>query len=66
MEDRLLPKQSAILDVIRKHHMIQMKTLKRSFVNTPIRTLSYHVRRLIDKGFIKKRGTTKGVYYEAI
>lgn len=66
MEEKLFIKQSAILGVIREHKMLQMKTLKRSFYNTPIRTLSYHVQKLIEKGFVKKRGRTNGVYYEIV
>lgn len=65
MEEKLFIKQSAILDVIKEHGLIQMKTLQRSFVTTPIRTLGYHVKKLIEKDLIKKRGITNGVYYEA-
>lgn len=66
MEDKLFIKQSAILEVIREYKLIQMKTLKRSFYTTPERTLRYHLRRLRLAGLVRKRGTTKGVYYEAI
>ncbi len=65
MEERLFIKQSALLEVIREHKLIQMKTLKRSFYTTPERTLRYHLKRLRQVGLIIKRGRTNGVYYEA-
>lgn len=66
LRESLFIKQAAILDVIQEHQMIDFKTIKRSFVGTNDRTLRYHLKRLIDAGFIKKRGATKGVYYEII
>lgn len=62
--DSLFIKQTAILDVILEHHLINFKTLRRNFVGTNDRTLRYHLKQLRDKGFIKKLGATKGVYYE--
>lgn len=58
-------RQSAILDVIREHQLINFSTLKRNFVVINNRTLRYHIKKLLDKGFIKKLGTTKGVYYQS-
>ena len=66
MESKLFIKQTAILEVIREHKLIQMKTLKESFYNTPERTLRYHLKRLRQAGLIIKRGKTNGVYYKAI
>lgn len=64
MEDNLFIKQSAILEVIRELGMINFQTIKRNFVGTNERTLRYHLKQLQNKRLIKKRGTTKGVYYE--
>lgn len=60
----LFIKQAAILDVILEHQLIDFKTLKRNFVGTNERTLRYHLKKLADSGLIRKRGATKGVYYE--
>ena len=65
LRESLFIKQVAILDVIQEHQMVNFKTIKRSFVSTNDRTLRYHLKKLVDNGFIKKRGATKGVYYEA-
>lgn len=64
-EDSLFIKQSAILEVIKDHKLINFDQLKRRFMGINERTLRYHLKRLADLGFIKKRGATKGVYYEA-
>ena len=63
-EDSLYIKQAAILDVIREHGLVNFQTIRRSFIGSNERTLRYHLKRLIDLGLIKKRGTTKGVHYE--
>lgn len=64
--DTLFIKQASILEVIREHKMIPSKELRRRFLGIKDRTLRYHLKRLVDRGLIKKRGTTKGVWYEAI
>lgn len=64
-EEELHIRQAAILEVIREHGLINSLTLKRNFVVVNDRTLRYHIKKLIDGGFIIKRGTTNGVYYEA-
>lgn len=66
IEDSLFIKQTAVLEVIREHDMINFQTLKRNFVGTNERTLRYHLKRLADLEFIRKRGATKGVYYEIV
>lgn len=63
-EETLHIRQLAILEVIREHGLINFLTLKRNFVVVNDRTLRYHIKKLIDSGFIIKRGTTKGVYYQ--
>lgn len=35
-------------------------------MSIPDRTLSYDLKKLQDTGSIRKRGTTKGVYYEVV
>lgn len=62
----LFIKQAAILEAIQEHGLIQSSTLKRQFMGISERTLRYHLKRLQDQGLIKKRGTTKGVWYEAV
>ncbi|MDP3973795.1 MAG: helix-turn-helix domain-containing protein [Candidatus Daviesbacteria bacterium] len=65
LEDSLFIKQAAILEVIREHKIISSRELRRKFLGIKDRTLRYHIKKLTDAGLIKKRGTTKGVYYEA-
>jgi repressor of nif and glnA expression len=65
-EDTLFIKQSAILGIIRDQKMVNFNYIKRQFFGSNERTLRYHLKRLQDQGLIRKRGTTKGVYYEAI
>lgn len=65
-EEILFIKQSAILEVIREHTMLSSDSLRRRFMGIQPRTLRYHLKRLVDQGFIRKRGTTKGVYYEIV
>lgn len=63
-KDSLFIKQSAILETIKEHGMVNSQTLKRQFLGIKERTLRYHLKRLQNLGLIKKRGTTKGVWYE--
>lgn len=62
--DSLFIKQAAILEAITEYGLIQSKTLRRQFLGMSERTLRYHLKRLQDQGLIKKRGNTKGVWYE--
>lgn len=64
--DYLLPRRAEILNIIRDHKIASFDTIRRRFVSVPERTLSYDLKKLQDGGLIKKRGNTKGVYYEAI
>ena len=64
-EKKLHIRQLAILEVIREHGLINFSTLKRNFFVVNDRTLRYHTKKLIDGGFIIKRGATKGVYYQS-
>lgn len=65
-EDYLLPRRAEILNIIKDHKLVNFDTIRRRFLNIPERTLSYDLKRLQDSGFIRKRGATNGVYYEAI
>lgn len=62
----LFIKQASILEVIQEQKMINFDSLRRRFLGINERTLRYHLKRLKDQGLIRKRGTTKGVYYETI
>lgn len=62
----LFIKQAAILDTITELGIVNFQTLRRQFLGISERTLRYHLKRLQDLGLIRKRGTTKGVYYEPI
>lgn len=65
IEDSLFIKQASILEVIKDHNIISSKELQRRFLGIRPRTLRYHLKKLQDQGLIRKRGATKGVYYEA-
>lgn len=63
-ESYLLPRRAEILNIIQDHKLINFDTLKRRFLAVNERTLRYDLKKLADQGLIRKRGTTKGVYYE--
>lgn len=65
-EDSLLPRRLEILNTIREHGLITSAQLHRMFFIVNERTLRYDLKKLTDKGFIRKRGRTKGVYYEMV
>lgn len=62
----LLPRRAEILGIIRDHQLVNFDQIRRRFMGTNPRTLRYDLKQLQNKGFIKKRGVTKGVFYEAI
>lgn len=64
-EDYLLPRRAEILNIIKDQKLITFDTIRRRFMAVAERTLSYDLKKLQDAGLIRKRGTTKGVYYEA-
>lgn len=66
LEDNLLPRRFEILQVIRDHKIISFDQIRRRFLGVNQRTLRYDLKSLADNGFIRKRGVTKGVYYEII
>ncbi len=64
-KDFLLPRRAEILSIIEDHILVNFDQIRRRFMGINERTLRYDLKKLTDGGFIKKRGTTKGVYYEA-
>lgn len=64
LEEFLLPRRAEILNIIRDHKLVNFDTIKRRFMAVNGRTLRYDLKKLADLGLIKKRGSTKGVYYE--
>lgn len=64
IEDLLLPRRAEILNIIKDHQMVTFDTIRRRFIAVNERTLRYDLKKLQDQGLIKKRGATKGVYYE--
>lgn len=65
IEDLLLPRRAEILNIVKEHGMVNFDTLRRRFMAVNERTLRYDLKKLVEASLIKKRGTTKGVYYEA-
>lgn len=65
-EENLFIKQQAILEVIREQKLVNFDYIRRQFFALNERTLRYHLKRLQDLGLIRKKGTTRGVYYEII
>jgi Fic family protein len=63
-EDYLLPRRAEIFNIIKDHKIVNFETIRRRFISINERTLRYDLKKLQDAGLIRKRGTTKGVYYE--
>lgn len=63
-EDTLLPRRSEILNIIRDHKIVNFDQIRRRFLRINERTLRYDLKKLTDAGYIKKLGSTKGVYYQ--
>lgn len=64
-ENSLLPRRQEILSIIKDHKMVSFNFIKRRFQKVPDSSLHYDLKKLINKGFIKKLGTTRGVLYAA-
>lgn len=64
IEDYLLPRRGEILNIIRDHKILNFDQIRRRFMGVNERTLRYDLKKLQDSGLIRKRGITKGVYYE--
>lgn len=66
IEDILLPRRAEILNIIKDHQIVNFDQIQRRFMAVNERTLRYDLKYLQDRELIRKRGTTKGVYYEII
>lgn len=66
IEDYLLPRRAEIYNIIKDQKLVNFDQIKRRFLKVNDRTLRYDLKKLQDKGLIRKRGSTKGVYYEVI
>lgn len=65
-EDFLLPRRAEMLNIIQDQKLVNFDQIRRRFLGVNERTLRFDLKKLQDGNFIKKRGTTKGVYYEII
>jgi Fic family protein len=66
IEDYLLPRRAEILNIIKDQRLVSFDQIRRRFMGVNERTLRYDLKKLQDQGLIRKRGTTKGVYYEYV
>ncbi len=66
LTDYLLPRRAEIFNIIRDQKIVNFDSIRRRFLKVNERTLRYDLKKLQDGGLIRKRGTTKGVYYEVI
>lgn len=64
--DYLLPRRAEIYQIIKDQKIVQFDQIKRRFAKVNARTLRYDLKQLQNQGLIRKRGTTKGVYYEVV
>lgn len=64
-EEQLLltPRQEEIFNFINDHRIVTFDELKSKFLQIPPRTLSYALKKLMDKELVVKIGKTKGSYY---
>ena len=62
--DYLLPRRAEIYNIIRDLKLVQFDQIRRRFAKVNERTLRYDLKKLADQGLVRKRGATKGVYYE--
>lgn len=60
----LLPRRAEILQIISDQKLINFDSIQRRFRSINPRTLRYDIKKLIDGGFVRKLGTTRGVYYK--
>lgn len=63
--DYLLPRRAEIFNIIKDQKLVNFDQIKRRFTKINERTLRYDLKKLQEGGLIRKRGATKGVYYEA-
>lgn len=65
-QDYLLPRRAEILNIIQEQRLVSFDQIRRRFLAINERTLRYDLKKLQESGLIKKRGATKGVFYEPI
>lgn len=66
IEDYLLPRRAEIYLLIKEQVLMNVDQIARRFPKVNERTLRHDLKKLQDDGLIRKRGATRGVYYEAI
>jgi len=59
----LPPRQEEIYFIISDHKMVSFDIIKRRFLKVPGRTIRYDLKKLQEKGLIRKVGSTKGTFY---
>lgn len=64
-ENNLPPRQEEIYKILKEQKLIPFDSIYRRFLKVPKRTLRYDIKKLIDKGFIVKIGSTRGSFYKA-
>lgn len=62
--DYLLPRRAEIFNIIKDHRLVNFDTIRRRFMSVNERTLRYDLKWLVDRSLVRKKGITKGVYYE--
>lgn len=63
-EDSLLLRRREILDIIRDHPFCTFNFIHRRFAAVNPKTLHYDIAKLLEAGFIRKLGKTRGVTYQ--
>ncbi len=66
VEDFLLPRRAEIFNIIKEHDLVSFDQIRRRFLAVNERTLRYDLKNLQDSGLIRKRGATKGAWYQII
>lgn len=65
-EDYLLPRRAEILRIVKDQRLVSFDQIRRRFLAINERSLRNDLKKLQDAGLIRKRGETKGVFYEPI
>lgn len=60
----LTPRQEEILNIIHDQRIVSFDQIRRRFMEVPSRTLSYDLKKLMDKDLVVKIGKTRGSYYQ--
>jgi Fic family protein len=63
--EMLLPRRAEIVQIVRDHVTVSFDFLQRRFQKIPERTLHNDISQLIKKGYITRKGTTRGALYSA-